>query len=377
MKRIIKIGLDVHKDSFTICAIEPHFGGKDTVFSTIKINPFASLVEDYIDRLKAQFPEDELDIECGYEAGCLGYVLYAELKAKGIPCVILAPTTMMAPAGKRIKTDARDALMIAQCLAYGGYKSVHIPTEKDAQISSYLRMRDDHKLALKKIKQQILSFALRNGLRCEANNWTQPHLAFLRHCSAEPMVRETLDEYLQTYDYYNNRIDVMNQRIHEICQESAYYEKVKKLQCFLGIKEHTALALVVEIGDFSRFDKGNTMGAYLGLAPGEQSSGAKTVRTGISKAGNGHLRKLLIESAQGICKGKIGYKSKELKARQAGNSKEVIAYADHGNEYMRRKYYRLMRKGKKKNVAVAAVARDLACFVWGMMTDNISVARAN
>lgn len=375
MTRIIKIGMDVHKDSFTLCAMEPKFGGKDIIFSTVKIGADVDLVIDYIKKLKEKLQDSNLDIECGYEAGCLGYVPYAELKARGVKCIILAPTTMMAPQGKRVKTDARDALMIAQCLSYGGYKAVHIPTDQDAAVSGYLRMRDDHKSALKKIKQQILSFALYNGLRCEANNWTQLHLQFLRHCQCNPIVRETLDDYLRTYDYLNNRIDEMNQRIHELCQDKAYSENVKKLQCLIGIKEQTALALITEVGDFTRFDKGNTLGAYLGLAPGEQSSGAKTVRTGISKAGNRFVRKLLTESAQGICKGRIGYKSKDLKSRQQGNSKKVIDYADHANEYMRRKYYRLMRKGKKHNIAVSAIARDLSCFVWGLMTDNISIAR--
>ncbi len=337
--------MDVHKDSFTLCGMEPKFGGKDTVFSTIKTGPHADLVIDYIDHLREKLQDEDLDIECGYEAGCLGYVLYAELKARktgphadlvidyidhlreklqdedldiecgyeagclgyvlyaelkarGVKCTILAPTTMMAPQGKRVKTYARDALMIAQCLSYGGYKAVHIPTGhdaavsgflrlsddqkaalkkikqqilsfalrnglrceannwtqvhlqflryqkcdptgQDAAVSGFLRMRDDHKAALKKIKQQILSFALRNGLRCEANNWTQVHLQFLRYQKCDPVVRETLNEYLQTYDYLNNRIDAMNKRIHEFCQEKAYCENVKKLQCLIGIKEHT------------------------------------------------------------------------------------------------------------------------------------------
>lgn len=375
MERILKLGMDVHKDSYTICAMEPIFGGKDIYYSTITIPAQTDLVLDYIQNLKIKLGTENLDIECGYEAGCLGYTLYAELTAKGIKCTILAPTTMMAPAGKRVKTDARDAQMIAQCLAYGGYHAVHIPTEADAVVAGYLRMRDDHVGALKKNKQQILAFALRNGIRYAGNHWTIKHVEFLRHTETTPMIRETLNEYIRTYDYLNERITAMNDRIHEICQEKAYCEKVKKLQCLIGIKEHTGLALVTEIGDFTRFEKGNTLGAYLGLTPGEHSSGAKVVRTGISKAGNSHLRKLLIESSHGICRGRIGSKSRDLKSRQKGNSADVIAYADHGNEYMCRKYYRMMRKGKKRNVIVAAVARDLSCFVWGLMTDHISVAR--
>ena len=128
----------------------------------------------------------------------------------------------------------------------------------------------------------------------------------------------------------------------------------------------------METGDFARFAKGNIYAAFLGLAPGEDSSGPKTNRMGLSKAGNGHLRKLLIEAAGGICKGMVGHKSKDLKARQKGNTAEVIAYADKANTRLRSRYYKFIRHGKARNVAVAAIARELACFVWGMMTDNIS-----
>lgn len=131
------------------------------------------------------------------------------------------------------------------------------------------------------------------------------------------------------------------------------------------------MALIVETGDFRRFSKGNTYAAYLGLAPGENSSGDHIHLGGISKAGNNHLRQLLIEAARGICKGAIGHKSKELRSRQNGNTAEVIAYADKANTRLRSRYYKFIRHGKKRNVAVAAVARELACFVWGMMTDNI------
>ena len=161
------------------------------------------------------------------------------------------------------------------------------------------------------------------------------------------------------------------QLLASVCDE--YVEKVKRLVCFLGIKTHTALSCLVETGDFRRFAKGNIYSAYLGLVPGEDSSSDNINRLSIPKAGNSHLRKLLIEASKGICKGAIGHKSKDLKARQSGNVPEVIAYADKANERLRRKYYKMIRHGKKKNVAVTATARELACFIWGMMTDNIAV----
>ncbi|MGO4962608.1 transposase, partial [Anaerovoracaceae bacterium Sow4_D4] len=168
------------------------------------------------------------------------------------------------------------------------------------------------------------------------------------------------------------KIERFDKRIEELAEDSDYQENVKKLGCLLGIKTHTALSLIVETGDFKRFRKGNTYAAFLGLAPGESSSGEKINRTGITKAGNSHLRTLLIEAARGMCRGRIGYKSKVLRSRQDGNPTEVIAYADRGNTRMRSKYYRMIRHGKKDNVAVAAVARELACFIWGLMTNNIT-----
>ena len=181
---------------------------------------------------------------------------------------------------------------------------------------------------------------------------------------------------MATYEEQTAKIERFDQRIEEIAAEERYQEKVKRLGCFLGVKTHTALSLIVETGDFARFAKGNTYAAYLGLAPGEHSSSDDINRLSITKAGNSHLRLLLTEAAGGICKGAVGHKSKELRARQNGNTAEVIAYADKANTRLRSKYYRMIRHGKKRNVAVAAVARELACFVWGMMTDNIGVKTA-
>ena len=162
----------------------------------------------------------------------------------------------------------------------------------------------------------------------------------------------------------------------EIAEQTKYYDKVKKMKCFLGIKTHTALSLIVETGEFERFAKGNQYASYLGLAPGENSSSDSIHRLGITKAGNSHLIQLLIEASSGICKGAVGHKSKELRARQNGNTAEVIAYADKANTRLRSRYYKFIRHGKKRNVAVAAIARELACFVLGMMTDNIEMKAA-
>lgn len=378
MKRILKIGMDVHTTNYTLCAMEPIIGEDDRVFATIKVTPDYKNILMFIENLKMKLGlNDEYDIQCGYEAGCLGYSLYNQLTAAGIKCVILAPTTMLTPQGVRIKTDMRDAYMIAQCLSYGGYHAVYIPTEADDSVKEYLRMRNDHKLALKKIKQQINAFCIRHGFCYDGTKWTLAHLKWLKKLEiTNELYRETLDEYMASYEEQEAKIGRYDKRIEEIAEQTKYYDKVKKLECFLGIKTHTALSLIVETGDFERFAKGNQYASYLGLAPGENSSSDSIHRLGITKAGNSHLRQLLIEASGGICKGVVGHKSKELRARQNGNKAEVIAYADKANTRLRSRYYKFIRHGKKRNVAVAAIARELACFVWGMMTDNIEMKAA-
>ena len=377
MNRIIKIGMDVHSSNYTLCAMEPVIGADDRVFANIQVTPDYKNILMFIENLKLKLgSKDTYDIECGYEAGCLGYSLYNQLASAGVKCVILAPTTMLTQQGQRIKTDSRDALMIAQCLSYGGYHAVYIPTKEDDSVKEYLRMRDDHKQALKKVKQQINAFCLRHGYQYDGTKWTITHIKWLKKLELSPMYQETLNEYMASYDEQTAKIERFDARIEEIASQARYSEKVKKLECFLGIQTHTALSLIVETGDFNRFAKGNIYAAYLGLAPGEFSSAEKINRLGITKAGNGHLRKLLVEASGGICKGAVGHKSKALRQRQQGNSADVIAYADKANTRLRSKYYRLIRHGKKRNVAVAAIARELACFVWGMMTDNISVTAA-
>lgn len=377
MYRIIKIGMDVHSTNYTLCAMEPVIGAEDRIFANIKVTPDYKNVLMFIENLKLKLGlNDTYDIECGYEAGCLGYSLYNQLTAAGVRCVILAPTTMLTQQGQRIKTDARDAVMIAQCLSYGGYHPVYIPAEEDDSVKEYLRMRDDHKLALKKVKQQINAFCLRHGHRYEKTKWTIAHLKWLKQLELSALYRETLDEYMASYDEQTAKIERFDKRIEELASQERYQEKVKKLGCFLGIKTHTALSLIVETGDFERFAKGNVYAAYLGLAPGERSSSDSINRLGITKAGNQHLRLLLIEASGGICKGAVGHKSKDLRQRQNGNPADVIAYADKANTRLRSRYYKFIRHGKKRNVAVAAIARELACFIWGMMTDHIQMQKA-
>ena len=381
MRIIHYIGMDVHTTNYTLCDFSRRINldsgdVQDQIGIPVTIAPDYTLVVKFIEKLRKMNPGDDVLFTCGYEAGCLGYSLYHQLTDCGIDCVIMAPTTMAAARDSQLKkNDRRDAILIAKCLAFNTYKPVYIPSEQDDQVKEYIRMRDDHKLHLKEVKQQILAFCHRHALSCEHSNWSQKHLQWLKDVPLSEIYRETMDEYLRTYAYMKDKIESLDNRIEQLAQEPEYKSLVDKLVCLVGIKEHTALATIVETGDFSRFPSANHYAAYLGLVPIERSSGNKHGLYSISKAGNAHVRTLLTESANCFGRRKAGQKSASLKERQSRNSREVIAYADKANERLRRRFQHLILSGKKSNVAKVAVARELACFIWGLMTDHIDILR--
>lgn len=367
----VYVGMDVHKESFTLCSYTID-AEKGSYFQKTEAN--YKYVLKYLEFLRTVYGNDTNFI-CGYEAGCLGFTLYHQLTERHVNCVILAPTTMLEPRSKkRIKTDKRDAEIIARSLAQHNYSPVHIPAETDEETKEFLRMRDDHKLALKRVKQQILAFCLRHNYRYEGKSyWTVSHIKWLNSLTPNSLYKEILDEYLLTYNTLAEKLERLDMRIEELASKDEYRESVKKLCCFIGIKTHTALSVLVEVGDFKRFASAQNFASYIGLVPGEDSSGDGQTRLGITKSGNRHVRLLLTEASQCYARGQIGHKSKALKSRQNGNTPQVIAYADKANERLRRRYYRMvLSKGKKHNVAKTAIARELACFIWGMMTDNIA-----
>ena len=249
-----------------------------------------------------------------------------------------------------------------------------IPTVEDEAVKDYTRMRNARVEALKKAKQNVLSFLLRKGKSFSEGKsyWTQIHYRWLRAQQfTDPLDQETFNEYLQEVIDQQEKVDRFNQRIEEIAQDERWSERVGKLRCFRGIDTHTALSLVSEIGDFSRFRTPQQFSAFLGLVPSEASSGQRELRGGITKTGNVRLRKLLVESANATLRGNVyGQKSKRLKARQAGNEVQVIAYADRANRRMHRRYNQLTSRGVHNNKARVAVARELSCFIWGMMNDK-------
>ena len=380
MNRIVYIGMDVHASNYTLCSLDPGYGvKKDNYFAEVQFtNNFVTNVVNYVSKLKKKLKDS--DFVCGYEAGCLGYSTYKDLTKAGIKCVIMAPSTMaVQKGGKKVKNDRRDARVIAQCLAYQTYKEVYVLSEHDEAVRGYLRMRDSHKKELKRIKQQIIAFCTGHGLFSPTkSNWTVAHLKWLKGLKFnDPVEQEIINEYLSSYTYLCDKIKAMDVRIEVLASEKQYCENVKKLRCIKGIETNVALTLLAEIGDFNRFSKPTDFAAYLGLIPGEQSSGDKVRGTGITKAGNSTLRQKLTEAAKGYWRGRIGMKSATFKKFEKELPKEVTEYALKANTRLQRKFFNMTHvKGKNMNVAASACAREMACFVWGLITNHYDKAPA-
>lgn len=234
-------------------------------------------------------------------------------------------------------------------------------------------MTNNFKKELKKIKQQILAYILRLGFNYDGKSkWTIAHIKWLRNLEMDFVEKEILNEYLAQYDLLVDKIERFANRIDELYHTERYEENVSKLRCFKGVDTLSAMTIQVETSDFNRFPNAKAYASFVGLTCGEQSSGDKRNTTSITKQGNSTLRTTLVECANAIIKGNVYTpKSKRLKSRQKGQSIEVIAYADKASERLKKRYDRLIKRSVPHNKAVVAIARELACFIWGMETGNI------
>ena len=370
----VYVGIDAHTTNFTLAtsvALDE---------DPVNVNTYPAKVSNiaaYCKNLRKKYGE-ELEIVTGYEAGTLGFSLKRELDKKGIACIVIAPSTIAGTnlnRKRKKKTDKRDAMAIAKCLMTHDYSEVYMPDEEDEAVRDLIRMRQDLKKFQKSTKQQIGALCHRHGYHFnDGKYWTKKHLKWLRDLPIEGILKDSLEGYLRTLDYLTDRVTEIDSRIDEISEQEKYRESVHKLTCLKGIKTFTALAVIVEIGDFSRFVKAKNFAAFLGLVSGENSSSDGQTLLGITKQGNRFLRRLLTEAAKRFSVASTK-KSKELLRRQKCNSEHIIAYADKANDRLRKRYYHLVMHNKKcANKATTAVARELACFIWGMMTDNTQTA---
>jgi len=364
MENVYHVGLDVHKETAEM-----------SIFSNQEQEPFfeTKLPGDekrIVEALKKLQRKGE--VHTCYEAGCMGFTLKRALDEAGIDCRIVSPGKVPRKPGERIKTDRRDARNLARLLRAGEVEGIYIPSKEDEATRDYIRARDDVKLDLKRAKQQLLKFLLRYGHRYETNRyWTGRHRQWMKGINfSQPMHKETFETYNARILELEERLVLMDARIVEIAQSERYQKTVNILRCFKGIDYLIALSFVCEVGDFRRFRNAGAFMAYLGLIPREHSSGEKRRQGGITKSGNGHLRRLLVEAAW-----HYRYQStpgRSLTIRRIGQKTEVIAYADKALRRLQKKFAKMLFKGKSKNNAVIAVSRELAGFIWGAMNNKIA-----
>ena len=376
MTRIIYTGMDVHKDTYSLCSFDAQ---ENFMFSETTVKAETASVLSYIKSIEKRYTDDDVMIVCGYEAGPTGFSLCRDLQKANISCVVMAPTSLpKAPDEKKRKTDKNDARNLALHLAHKTYKAVNVLSPKIEAIKELTRTRATALKAQKRAKQNMLSFLLRKGMVYpyggRAKYWTQKFYAWLKTLEfTNEIERYSFEEYLSEANHQISRVSRLDAKIGEIAEDPLIKEDVKKLCCFGGISTLTAVSLVSEIGDFNRFEKARYFSSYLGLCPGVHSSGLSSQTLGITKAGNKNLRCLLIEAAQAMSRSQIcGKKSLRLLARQKDMNPLVVAYADKATERIRRRRNSMIFRGVNCNKATTAAAREMACFIWGMMTDKIA-----
>lgn len=359
---VVHVGMDVHKETVAIAVLKPTDSRPSSC--VVRRND-RNEIRQYFAGLKKQG-----ELHCCYEAGPSGFAMHHLLAEMGIECMVVAPGLIPRRPSDRIKTDRRDAELLAINLRSAQLTAVHVPTASDEAVRDYLRMRDDLKSDLKRKKQQLLGFLLRHGRKYDGNSWTQAHRRWLRALEfCEGLLKETVEEYLLSIVEIEEKLVRVEERIAREAEQPEYIELVSKLRCLKGVDTLTALSTVVEIGDFRRFPTAEGFMKFLGLVPSEATSGSKRRQGGITKAGNSRLRKLLVESSWHY---RSYTPSKRLRQRRSGQPVEVIAYADKAGRRLSRKYNRMIFSGKQKQVAVTAVARELAGFIWGVATAHVN-----
>lgn len=356
--KIRYVGLDVHKDSISIAVAEAG-GGEPEVLATIP-NEMTVLLK----HLKKLGPSSSLQ-GC-YEAGPTGYGLYRELKRRGISCVVVAPSLVPVQAGNRVKTDSRDARKLARFLRSGDLTAVHVPEEATEAMRDLERAREDAKKAEQVARHQLQKFLLRHGRRYDGGcSWTQKHLGWIRgQVFEEEAQRRVLVDYLHTLEEAGRRVERLSQDIGELVDTWKEAPLVKALQGLRGISLVAAVVIMAELGDLRRFEKPRQLMGYLGLVPSEHSSGESTKRGRITKTGNAHARRMLVESAW-------SYRfppqmSAELRRRNEGLAPGVREIAWKAQLRLHKRYTRLLSRGKNKQRTITAVARELAGFIWAI-----------
>jgi transposase len=352
------VGMDVHKRTIAVSVRFPGGG-----FDERTIPHEARSVNRLVRKWKREAPGAIL---CAYEAGPCGYGLQRELQEQGLPCQVIAPSLIPRKPGDRIKTDRRDARRLAELLEGGLLTEVHPPSPEDEAVRDLCRAREDAKEDQVRARHRLGKFLLRRGLRWGRKNWTLAHQLWLRGLRLEhPADQAIFDAYCIALDQATERVRMVELALQDWASIEPYATPVSWLRCFHGIDTVTAMTLVTELHDFRRFRRPRELMSYLGLIPSEHSSGGHTQRGGITKTGNGHARRVLIECAWHYRHS--AQVSRALRQRRAGQPPRVIAIADKAHRRLSGRYRRMTARGKEHNKVVVAIARELVGFLWATL----------
>jgi transposase len=360
MNNVKFIGMDVHKNSITIAIADQGRNGNVRVYGKIN-NDFNQL-----DKVMRKLISQNAQLHCVYEAGPCGYPIYRHLTQKGIDCIIAAPALIPKKSGERIKNDRRDAGNLAKLHRSGELTAVYVPDQDDEAIRDLVRTRADIQKALRKVKQQINAFVLRHDIRYPGKTkWSKAHLAWLITIKmVHPAQQVALEEYLHALENNQAQVARITKQMEAFYQSWRLRPVVQALQAMRGISLVNAMTIVAELGDLTRFDEPGQLMAYLGLVPSEYSSGDSIKKGGITKTGNTHARRALIESAQAYRL--PARRSATIRRRQHGVSSKALAVAWDAQLRLCHRYRYLRARGKHHNVVIAAIARELVGFIWAI-----------
>ena len=298
------------------------------------------------------------------QPGPSGFVLARRLRQLGVDCTVMSPSKTERKPNEKVKTDKRDAVNIAKLFRNGDVTEVRVPPALDEAVRDLCRARTDASDDLSRAKQRLNSFLLRNGFRYSGKaRWTPSHMRYLRELTLpDPVQNIVLEEYIQAIDSGIERVDRLADRMKELLPEWEWAPAVRALMACKGFQEVAAITLISELGDLRRFDHPSKLMAFLGLVPGEYSSGGKRRQNAITKCGNSHARWMLVECSQHYRKApKIGA---ALTTRQQGQTKEVKELSWRMQHRLHKRYVKLKARGKRENKAIVAVARELSAFLW-------------
>ena len=360
MKEFTKyVGMAVHKETIAVAVAEAR-GGEVRYLGEVANSAEA------IQKLVKQLRKGDAELSFCYEAGPCGYGIHRQLTDLGWDCQVVAPSLIPKKAGDRVKTDRRDSLSLARLHRAGELTAVWVPDDTQEALRDLTRAREDIKHLQRQAKQRSLAFLLRHGKSYDGKgNWTQAHYRWLEGVKfTQPVQQIVFQEYVDTVKLLSQRVAALDQQIADAAATSVLWPVIEALMALRGVSLLTATTIVAEIGDLKRFASAPQLMAYLGLVPSEHSSGASKSRGGITKTGNGHVRRVLVEAAWTYRH--PARKTACLQRRAERTPEAVQDIAWKAQKRLCARYRSMEGRGKLKVQACTAVARELAGFIWAI-----------